>query len=285
MNYIDRNGNKVMEKTGQDQLLIWLYTHKLGRLLLKPLVSASFSRCMGKLLQTKGSALFVKSFIRRANIDMSEYNSVRFTSFNDFFTRKIKHGCRPIVCSKETLICPCDGRLSVYKISPQSVISIKYTDYTLANLLHNSRLAREYNNGYAIVIRLTVSDYHRYIYAATGQKTKNYHLIGKYHTVNPIANDHVPVYKENTREYTVIKTTSFGVVVQMEVGALMVGKITNHHEQASVNQGDEKGYFEFGGSTVVLLVQEGRLDVREDLLENTLKGFETKVNQGDLLST
>lgn len=286
MDYIDLNGNKIMENTEQDRLLEWLYSHAIGRMALKPLVSAPFSKYAGKLLSTRPSALFVPLFIKRSQIDMSEYKDTFFSSFNDFFTRKIKEGYRPLSGDATTLISPCDGRASVYPISDNTTFSIKYTEYTLRTLLHSRRLADRYRGGHAIVIRLTVNDYHRYIYAASGQKTKNYFIPGTYHTVNPIANDYAPVYKENAREYTVLHTKEFGDVVQMEVGALMVGKITNNHqEEATICRGEEKGYFEFGGSTIVLLVKKGRLDIRKDLLENTLEEYETKVLQGDMLGT
>jgi phosphatidylserine decarboxylase len=102
-------------------------------------------------------------------------------------------------------------------------------------------------------------------------------------TVNPVVNEYVPVYRENSRRYCVIRTENFGDVVQMEVGALLVGKITNAHPygRRTVLRGEEKGYFEFGGSTIVLLLEKNKVDVCPDLLENTRKGFETKLLQGE----
>lgn len=82
-------------------------------------------------------------------------------------------------------------------------------------------------------------------------KSDNFFIPGIYHTVNPIANDYVKIYKENAREFTMMKTKHFGNVVQVEVGALMVGRIKNHQEAGSMKRGGEKGYFEFGGSTIV----------------------------------
>ena len=260
-----------------------MYSHSAGRLLLKPLLSAAFSKYAGKFLNTWISALLVKPFIRHENMDMSDYREEDYTSFNDFFTRKVKEGFRPLTGDRNTLVSPCDGRISVYPISDKTIFSIKHTEYTLRTLLRSRRLADRYKNGHAFVIRLTVNDYHRYIYAANGRKSKNYHIQGLYHTVNPVANDLAPIYKENTREYTVIHTKEFGDIIQMEVGALMVGKITNHDEDADVCRGEEKGYFEFGGSTVVVFVKQNRLEIREDLIKNTADGYETKILQGDAL--
>lgn len=133
-----------------------------------------------------------------------------------------------------------------------------------------------------MIIRLTVDDYHHYCYVADGQKSANVILPGVFHTVNPAANDALPIYKENAREYTLLKTEKFGTVLMMEVGAMMVGKITNHERKAAVvKKGQEKGYFEFGGSTVVLLLQHGHVRLDYDLVENSENGYETIVRMGE----
>ena len=101
------------------------------------------------------------------------------------------------------------------------------------------------------------------------------------HTVNPLANDHFPIYKENAREYCLLRTDTFGELVMMEVGALMVGRIVNHHGAARVLRGQEKGYFQFGGSTIVLLVQPGMARIDRDILDNSRNGIETIVRMGE----
>ena len=80
-----------------------------------------------------------------------------------------------------------------------------------------------------------------------------------------------------------MKTEHFGKVVQVEVGALMVGRIQNHHEAGPMARGAEKGYFEFGGSTIVLLLEKNRVKIREEILERSKDQCETKVLQGDPL--
>jgi phosphatidylserine decarboxylase len=154
------------------------------------------------------------------------------------------------------------------------------------SLLRDKKLAQKYAGGYALVIRLSVDDYHRYIYPLSGIKSHDREIKGFLNTVNPVANRHVEVYKENSRTYCMLRTEFFGDVVQMEVGALMVGKISNHHPWGNhrVRQGEEKGMFEFGGSTIVLLLEKGAAVVDEDLLINTREGAETKVRQGEQLA-
>ena len=116
---------------------------------------------------------------------------------------------------------------------------------------------------------------------ADGEKDENVFIQGVLHTVNPIANDFYPIYKENSREYTTLHTNSFGDITIMEVGALLVGKIVNHHGKASVKRGQEKGYFQFGGSTVVLLVEKDKIILDKDIEENSLANIETIVKFGE----
>jgi phosphatidylserine decarboxylase len=132
-----------------------------------------------------------------------------------------------------------------------------------------------------LIFRLTVDDYHRYCYMADGQKEANVKIPGVLHTVNPIANDVVPIYKENAREYSILHTEHFGDVLMMEVGALLVGKIVNHPTAPQVRRGDEKGFFRFGGSTVILIFKPGTLVPDADLVENSNMGFETVVKYGE----
>lgn len=280
MDYIDLEGNVIENTTGQDKMLDFLYTNPLGRILLKPLVQPGLSRLSGKFLDSPLSAGLISSFIESNDIDMSDYKKGHYHSFNQFFTRKIIDGKRPIDESYEILISPCDCKATVYKINDNTTFSIKHTEYTLRSLLRSRKLAEKFRGGYLYVLRLTVDDYHRYIYPVTGRQSKNYRIEGSFHTVNPIANDYLPVYKENTREYTVIRTEEFGDIIQMEVGALLVGKIVNHKQSAGVVRGEEKGYFEYGGSTIVLVTQKNAVAPRADLLANTANGYETKVLQG-----
>lgn len=279
MDYIDLQGKKVSNITNQDKILSFLYTNIFGRMLLKPLIQPQVSKLAGRYLSSAHSKWLISKFIERNEIDMDIYEECDYSSFNDFFTRKIKPDCRPVPEDLDVLISPCDCLATVYPIQENTTFSIKNTEYTLRSLLRSPRLAKRFRGGYAYVLRLTVEDYHRYLYSVSGKQSKNYHIDGTFHTVNPIANDYLPIYKENTREYTVIRSKDFGDVLQMEVGALLVGKISNHKQSTVVTRGEEKGFFEYGGSTIVVLTQKGRVTPRSDLLTNSKNGYETKVLQ------
>ena len=279
MDYIDLQGKKVSNITNQDKLLSFLYTNILGRMLLKPLIQPQVSKLAGRYLSSAHSKWLISKFIERNEINMDIYEECDYSSFNDFFTRKIKPDSRPVPEDLDVLISPCDCLATVYPIQENTTFSIKNTEYTLRSLLRSPRLAKRFRGGYAYILRLTVEDYHRYLYSVSGKQSKNYHIDGTFHTVNPIANDYLPIYKENTREYTVIRSKEFGDVLQMEVGALLVGKISNHKQSTVVTRGEEKGFFEYGGSTIVVLTQKGRVTPRSDLLTNSKNGYETKVLQ------
>lgn len=273
---------KVNAKTGQDVFLSFLYGHRLTRLMLKPLISPGFSRLGGAILDSGLSRMAIKPFILKNNINMDEYESVLYTSYNDFFMRKIKSGKRPYSSDEKKLISPCDSRLSVYKINGNARFVIKNTPYTVQSLLRSKKLAAEYEGGYIWVFRLCVDDYHRYIYPVSGTKTKNRRIAGVFHTVNPVANDYFPIYKENTREYCLIRNQALGDMIMMEVGAMLVGKIeNNHHKSCEVSRGMEKGSFAFGGSTIILITKKDIVKPNANMIKNSLKGIETRVLQGE----
>lgn len=281
MNYRDRNGNTILNTTSQDMLLNKLYTSNFGRYTLKLLTLPSLSRLMGKLLNSKLSCLLINPFIRYSKIDMDDYKKGYFESYNQFFTRVIKTEKRPICMDKNILISPCDGKIFAYKITESSKFTIKNTIYSLKSILKDRKLAKSFEGGYCLILRLSVEDYHRYCYIDNCTKSKNRYIPGVLHTVNPIVYDFYEVYKENSREYCLMNTENFGNVVQIEVGAMLIGKIKNHHESGYYRRGQEKGMFEFGGSTIVLLFQKDKVIIDEDIIVNTQNNFETIIKLGE----
>lgn len=280
--YITRDGTKIDGTTGQDHLLEVIYGHALTRMLLRPFLSPAVSDICGKFLSTRLSRRIIPSFVKKNHIDLGIYERQEFDSYNAFFTRKIKAEQRPINDQKNVLISPSDGKVTAYPITQKGRFWIKHTQYTAAQLLKDERLAERYMGGWIYVIRLTVDDYHRYCYVADGRKSRQRKIRGVLHTVNPVANDYYPIYKMNSREYCLLKTKELGTILLMEVGALMVGKISNHEEDsAQVKRGDEKGMFEFGGSTIVVMTEPGMAEPDKDIIQNTKAQAETLVKMGE----
>lgn len=261
--------------------IVFLYRNKIGRLLLKLLTLPAISKIAGWLMDRKISVVAIKSFIKKNNIDVSIYEEKKYKSYNDFFTRKIKNSCRKIDMNPKSLISPCDSKLSVYDISDDSIFKIKNSYYKVEDLVKDKKLASKYKNGYCLIFRLCVDDYHRYCYIDNGKKTINKFINGVLYTVRPVVLGNYNIYKENSREYTILKTENFGDVVHVEVGATIVGRIKNHHEEYTFKKGEEKGMFEFGGSTIVLLIEKNRVTIDKEILDNTKQGYETVVKYGE----
>lgn len=282
MTYITRDGTKIDGTTGQDHLLEVIYGHALTRMLLRPFLSPAVSDICGKFLSTRLSRRIIPSFVKKNHIDLGIYERQEFDSYNAFFTRKIKAEQRPINDQKNVLISPSDGKVTAYPITQKGRFWIKHTQYTAAQLLKDERLAERYMGGWIYVIRLTVDDYHRYCYVSDGHRSSGRRIEGVLHTVNPVANDCYPIYKMNTREYCLLKTRKLGTVLTMEVGALMVGKICNYVKQpCEVHRGEEKGRFEFGGSTIIVMTEPGKVMPDQDLRTNTREHAETLVKMGE----
>lgn len=277
----DRNGNIIAQNETQNKAIRFLYQTKFGRGLLKLLIRPGITHIGGFFMNTKVSTLWIMPFVKKNQIDLNEYERQTFRSYNDFFTRKIQLKYRPVDHTENHLISPCDSKLSAYKIEKNRTFCIKNTEYQLSQLLKNEALANQYENGTLLIFRLTVDDYHRYCYVDSGTKDNNIIIQGVFHTVNPLANDVYPIYKENSREYSILHSDHFDDVIMMEVGALMVGKIVNYHQEAVVARGQEKGKFEFGGSTVILCFKENQISLDADILENSRQFIETKVKYGE----
>lgn len=264
-------------------MLSFLYHTAPGRILLKGFTSPGVSKLCGRFLDSDLSHFLINPFIQKNKIDISAYQVDKVRSFNDFFSRKIKPGLRPINQDPRHMIAPCDGLLSVWKIGDRTVFPVKQSRYSVGSLLRDEKLAEHYLNGYCFVFRLCVDHYHRYCYVDSGKKSRNRVIPGILHTVRPVALETYPVFTENSREYTLIRTPFLGTVVQMEVGAMLVGRIVNYDQEAVVKRGEEKGMFQYGGSTIIVLTGENRVDVREDLLENSRNGIETAVKMGEMI--
>lgn len=265
--------------------LRFLYRTVPGRMLLRVLTARGISKFCGVLLDSPLSKPLINGFFRKNRIDRNDYLPEKYHSFNECFCRRIKPELRPLDTDPNHLVAPCDGLLSVYRVTDDTVLPVKQSQYRIPDLLRDSRLAERYRDGWCFVFRLCVSHYHRYIYPDDGDKGKNRFIKGRLHTVRPIALEATPVFVENCRAYTVLESAHFGTLVQMEVGAMLVGRIRNLHEEKTVTRGEEKGYFQYGGSTVILLVEKNAIQEPTILLRATADGTETPVRIGECIAT
>ena len=277
----------VNRKTREEKELVYnksvkfLYGNFLGRLFLLFLNNRLVSKIVGKYMNSKLSIKRIAKTIKENNIDMSLFEEREYTSFNDFFTRRKKNINFDL--DKNHFVSPADAKLLAIKLSKNSLFDIKGSIYSLSNVIKED-LSLEYQNGYALIFRLEVSDYHRYHFIDDGKRDDYKYIKGRLNTVQPIAYNK-NIFHTNSREYTTLHTENFGDVIEVDVGAMLVGRITNNKEIKEFKKGEEKGYFEFGGSTIILFVKDRKIIVDDDILLNSTLGKETIVSCGEKIGT
>ncbi len=282
----DRQGNELTEATPGAGFLNFLYGGPFGKLGLWLMVKRKFfSVVFGKYMSSKLSISKVQPFIEQYEMDMSPYiiPEKGWTSFNDFFYRKIKPEYRPI---GEGLVSPADGRVLAFQvISDVQKFFIKGSEFDLKTFLQDEKLAKKYEDGSMVIVRLAPVDYHRYHFPATGKVGSDKVIKGSYYSVSPLAlRKNLQIFLENQRAYCIQETEDFGSVLIADVGATLTGSIINTYQPDSLaSKGDEKGYFAFGGSTTVLLLEKGKVTLSADILTNTKAGFETYLKIGETL--
>lgn len=274
MSAIDFYGNEP----GNSKSVVFLCSSPFGRFLYNLTLFLQIPKIMGAFLRSPLSKFFIKGFVKKNNIDMSAFAGVKFKSFNDFFTRK--DNSRKPELSPETLISPCDSALSVFNIEENSTFKIKGFDYTLKDFFETDEFDKTFSGGNALIFRLAATDYHRYCYIDSGSLEKNHFLKGKLYSVQPVCCRTFKVYTKNRRSWTILHTQNFGDVAQVEVGAFSVGGIKNHHENYSFSKGEEKGYFDLHGSTIVMLFRKNTIKLDGEILAQTANGKETTVKYG-----
>lgn len=281
MKYVVRNRIDGKDKYYESsKTLNFLYGNFIGYLILKVLTTRLFAKIISIFMNSKLSIPLIKRKIKKYSIDMNLYENKKYKSFNDFFTRKIKENKRIINDKKDVFISPCDSFLLVHKINKDLTLDIKGHNYKINELVEKN-IMNEYINGYAFVFRLSANNYHRYCYIDSGKQKENIKIKGKLHTVQPISLKKYNYFKTNSREYTILNTCNFDDVIHVEIGAMCIGKIKNKYENYTFNKGEEKGYFEFGGSTIVLLVKENIIKVDNDIVNNSKDHIETSVKYGE----
>lgn len=284
--YIDRHtGKTITEAPPAEGMLKFLYDNPLGKLTLLPLVKRKFvSALYGGRMDKPGSASKIQSFVDQLGIDMTE--SIKrvdeFTSFNDFFYRKLKPSARPI---GDGIISPGDGRLLAFEhVDQVNDFFVKGRRFTLKEFLADQALADKYADGSMLILRLAPNDYHRYHFPWSGKATRSKLIKGSYYSVSPyaLASNFTKVFCENKREYCTLQTANKGDILLAPVGATMVGSILSTYTPDSpLQKGDEMGYFAFGGSTVVILFEKDTIKIDDDLLKTTSAGKETYVKMGE----
>lgn len=263
------------EKEDKDKIVNFMYKNFLGRALLIGLTHPAFSKAAALYYDSPISKKKIEKFISKHNIDISNCINKDFKTFSEFFERRTVDN---IDKTKEHLISPVYGKIKAYKIAHNLQVDMKGSTYSIEDIVKNKDIAKEYRNGTMLVIRMSLTDYHNFSFIDDGVIIKQYEIPGKLHSVRSISSKY-KVYKHNKRTVTVMKTDNIGEVTQVEVGALLVGKIVNK-DKIVFKRGEDKGHFAYGGSTVVLFVNKN-IKIDKDIIIQSLMNNECKVNLGD----
>ncbi|WP_373232642.1 archaetidylserine decarboxylase [Cohnella sp.] len=240
------------------------------------------SRITGHLAKSSLSRRWISRFaaMYQIPVDEAEKKLEEYTSINDFFTRRLKPGTRPIDLSINALVSPVDAKITgCGKIEDGLLLQVKGQDYTLDELLNGSPRASQYLHGYFWVLYLSPTDYHRIHSPCEGEVVESEHIPGRVYPVNEFGLTSMKrVLSRNERLVTYIRH-EIGEAAVVKVGALNVSSIKYvDPEPKALERGQELAYFEFG-STVVLLTEDGTLVPRADLKTGD------KVRMGELLGT
>jgi len=286
--FLNRYTNQVeTEAVYGEGFLRWAYQNPLGRVALHALVKrALFSKWYGWRMRRFASRSKIQPFIEHYATDIIELadDPSSFRCFNDFFIRRLKPAARPIDADPRSVVFPADGRhLGFQNVAEIDGVFVKGQKFEIDELVGDRELAKNYRNGSLVLSRLCPVDYHRFHFPCAGTPSKPTLITGPLLSVNPIALRRQLAYLwQNKREITRLETEKVGTVLLIEIGATCVGSIVqsfapNH----AVNKGDEKGRFEFGGSSTITLFEPGRVKLTADLIENSLACRELYARMGD----
>jgi phosphatidylserine decarboxylase len=284
--YNRKTGSLEEEAVFEKDLMEFLYGSRLGFFITELLFKHRWATDLyARLQHGPGSKPKIRKFVESHGVNLHDLERPieSFNTFNEFFIRRLKASARPIDLDPMSLISIADCRLSVYPIREDAVYPVKAGSFTIARLLDDEEIAAAYTGGLCLIFRLAPVDYHRFAYVDDCEQSAVVAINGFYRSVHPLSLRKMKaIFTENRREYCVLKTANFGEVAHIDVGATAVGRIVQHHPGGGrFARGEEKGYFEFGGSTVILLLRPGAAKIDDDIAEYSARGIETIVRYGE----
>jgi len=242
-----------------------------------PWISALY----GALQKTSFSRRKIRPFIQKYHVDPSEFleKVEAFDSFNDFFIRKLKPGVRPLVHGNDIAVLPADARYLVFPHVQQAEgFLVKGEKFSLEKFLQSKTLAHKYSQGSMVIARLCPVDYHRFHFPCNGIPEESFLIDGSLYSVNPLAlKKNIHIFTQNKRMITPFHAKAFGTIAYIEIGATHVGSIHQTFvPREHYAKGDEKGYFSFGGSALILLFEPFKIQFDQDLLEASRRRIEVR---------
>jgi phosphatidylserine decarboxylase len=252
---------------------------------------ALWSRLLGWYADSPHSRRRIPATIAQLGLDPGEFRDPvdSYASFNEFFCRHLRPGARPFDPSPGRLCSPADCRLLVFpRLNGATCVPVKGHEFTVRDLLGPGREAEAaaFADGALAVCRLCPADYHRFHYPAAGRELAHWDVPGALHSVNPLAIGlGLNVFAENRRRVTLLDLEAFGRCAFVEVGAFGVARIVQTHARGTFARMAEKGYFCFGGSTIVLVFTAAAVAFDSDLIEHSAAGREVLVRCGETVGS
>ena len=282
-------GTTFTEEVYGEGAVRFAYATAAGRVLTRFLLARAFvSRLFGWYMSRPGSRARIRPFIEQYGIDASEFARPveSFRSFNEFFHRELRPGARPVDPDPDSVVFPADGRhMGWTALGSEAGVFVKGQRWDLPSLLGNDPgLTRRFSGGTLVLSRLCPVDYHHFHFPVGGRCGPVTWQGRDLFSVNPIALRQTLAYLwTNKRALTLVETEHCGTCCFIEIGATNVGSIRHRPLPGDnlVAKGDPKGWFEFGGSSVITLFEKGRVRLSEDLLQQTENGIELYARVGD----
>lgn len=292
IHYFNRyTGQVEEEQIYGERALRFAYQTPPGRLALAWAVKRIwFSRWYGNRMDRWKTSLMIKPFIKKYGLDPEEFAlpPSKYHTFNEFFYRKLKPEARPIDSDPKSVVFPADGRhLGFQKLSEVASVFVKGQRFDLPALLGSHELAEKYAEGTLVLSRLCPVDYHRFHFCTGGTPVSPKLINGPLYSVSPIAlRRNLSYLWQNKRVLTVMRTSSLGEVIQMEIGATNVGSIVQTAiPYQPIAKGTEKGYFRFGGSSTITIFEPGKIILAPDLLKQSAQQRELYARFGDAMGS
>lgn len=292
INYYNRKTEKYeIEQVAGETYINWIYSSPLGMKFLELFLKKKMtSRIFGYYCDRSISKAKIQKFVDDFQVDMTCFDIPEqgYKTFNEFFFRKFKKEKIHITSDKNSFISPCDGKVLAYEnIDVKRLIQIKGITYSLAELIGSDTIDSNYAGGSCLIVRLCPSDYHRIHFVDDGTCSPTTKIKGFYYSVNPTSLNRInKIFCSNKREWSILSSDNFGEILYVEVGATFVGSIIQtYNNNEVVKRGDEKGYFKFGGSTVILFLKKGVCKIDKDILDQTAKGMECSVSMGERIGS